>query len=40
MVFLEDPITGDQPSRFQTEEDEELAQQLTQQYRAKPAIEV
>lgn len=40
MVLLEDPLTGDVPSRFQTEEDEELAQSLVQQYSAQPVIEV
>lgn len=39
MVFLEDPITIDAPTRFQTEEDEELAQGLADQYRIKPTVQ-
>ena len=40
MVLLEDPITADPTSRLLTEEDEELAQQIVDQYTVEPSIEV
>lgn len=40
--FLEDPLTGDFPSRNELEEEEEaaLASNLPQQYTIKPTVEV
>jgi hypothetical protein len=40
MVLLEDPITAEPISRFQTEEDEAAARELIDQYKAVPAIDV
>ncbi|GAB4817203.1 hypothetical protein N2152v2_004249 [Parachlorella kessleri] len=40
MVLLEDPITADPTSRLLTEEDEELAQKMVDQYTVAPSFEV